>query len=1240
MPPYYADLHIHSHYSRATSRDLDIPHIALWALKKGITLVATGDIAHPGWLKELEQHLEPVEGDLLRLKPEVEQAVHAQLPPVLRRPLRFVLGGEISNIYKKGDRTRKIHHVVFLPTLDAVRRFQARLERIGNIRSDGRPILGLDSRDLLEILLETDPRGVLIPAHIWTPWFALLGSKSGFDSVEECFEDLSEHIFALETGLSSDPPMNWRVSALDRYTLVSHSDAHSPRKLGREADRLNTDLTYDALFDAIRSGDPNRFLGTVEFFPEEGKYHYDGHRKCGVRWKPSETLAHGGRCPVCGKPVTVGVLHRVEELADRPEGAVKPNALPYHSLIPLPEVLAEFLGVRSATSKRVEREYERLLAGLGPEFEILLDLPLEDIARVGGPRLAEGIGRMRRGEVLVEPGYDGEFGVIRVFVERTPARVENPLPLFDVPAPEAPADPQETARPDPEGMPSRSLPSPYPLSPLPKGGEGVPGRPVVRPGGGGERSAHEPGAAYIPDGPGADILAALNPEQREAVLTLDRHLLIVAGPGTGKTRTLTARLAYLVRTGRAKPISPHPPPPSSPSPREGRGSRTAAGGEAGEGRDLYPILAITFTNRAAEEMRERLAAWLGPEQAGRITVATFHALAAALLREFADRVGLPQDFTIATDADALEVLRRVAPDLTARQRQDLYERIQAAKRGPGPHPSPLAAGAAIPPPLPQGERGGGNGGGGVRAPDDVPPALWDAYHAALRDAGAVDYGDLLALAVRLLEQDPEVRETLHARYRWLAVDEYQDINAVQYRLLRLLAAGGANVCAIGDPDQAIYGFRGADSRYFHAFPQDFQPARVVRLRRNYRSAAAILQAAQDLLRGQASAAAHDLLATFAEEVQVEVHTAASDRAEAEYVVHQIERLVGGTSYFSVDTGRVEGSDEAHFAFGDIAVLYRTRAQLPALREALDRAGIPYQTQGDAPLTQRPGVRVALALAWLVLNPRAGLHWDTVLRHFRLERLNLTPPPPRSARHPLPSLSKGGEGEGGRGEISPSTLLTRAAAQAALRPGPAQRAAALAEAFRRAEAQAADDWPAAWEALLALLEPDPLLDWLRARAREAARAGQTWRDFLTRVALSSETDFYDPRADRVALLTLHAAKGLEFPVVFIVGLEDGLLPYRRATLTDNGRGEAPPRPEADDAGTDLAEERRLFYVGITRAGRRLYLIHAKHRFLYGREMRLPPSPFLQDLRHVLRTVQEHRPRRKKRDEGGPEQLRLF
>ena len=341
-----------------------------------------------------------------------------------------MLGGEISNIYKRGDRTRKVHNIVFAPTFEAVERLQARLERIGNIRSDGRPILGLDSRDLLEIVLDTDPACHLIPAHIWTPWFSLLGSKSGFDSVAECFADLTPHIFAVETGLSSDPPMNWRVSALDRYTLVSNSDAHSPEKLAREATLFDTELSYPAIFDVLRTSDPATYLGTVEFFPEEGKYHFDGHRACGIVSDPPTTRAvHNGLCPVCGKPVTIGVMHRVEALADRPIGGRCADApLPQ----PYPAAGGAGRGLRRRwSSKQVQAEYFELLGRLGSELAILRDVPLEEIAAVGGARLAEGIGHMRRSEVIAQAGDDGEYGVIRVFgggADRRPPRSWGCLP--------------------------------------------------------------------------------------------------------------------------------------------------------------------------------------------------------------------------------------------------------------------------------------------------------------------------------------------------------------------------------------------------------------------------------------------------------------------------------------------------------------------------------------------------------------------------------------------------------------------------------------------------------------------------------------------------------------------------------------------------------------------------------------------------------------------------------------------
>lgn len=386
---YIADLHIHSRFSRATSRDGDAPHLDWWARRKGIAVLGTGDFTHPAWRAELKEQLVPAGDGVYTLREDLRLPGTApgQAP-------RFVITGEISSIYKRGGKTRKVHNVILLPSLEAADELSARLEAVGNIRSDGRPILGLDSRDLLELTLDTCPDAEFIPAHIWTPHFAMFGAFSGFDSVEECFADLTPHIHAVETGLSSDPPMNWRVSMLDGLTLVSHSDAHSPSKLGREANLLDTEQSYPALVQAIRTG--QGFLGTVEFFPEEGKYHLDGHRGCGVCLMPAETAEYGGRCPVCGKKLTIGVEHRVEELADRPAGFRPEGAKPFESLAPLPEVLAASTG-GSATGKKTLEQYERMLQTLGPEFYILREAPLGDIAQVAGPCVAEGIRRLRAG---------------------------------------------------------------------------------------------------------------------------------------------------------------------------------------------------------------------------------------------------------------------------------------------------------------------------------------------------------------------------------------------------------------------------------------------------------------------------------------------------------------------------------------------------------------------------------------------------------------------------------------------------------------------------------------------------------------------------------------------------------------------------------------------------------------------------------------------------------------------------
>ena len=405
------DLHIHSRFSMATSKEGTPENMDFWARKKGISLIGTGDFTHPVWREELRERLKPEGNGLYRLRDEYVREESRKFPG---EGTRFVVSGEISSIYKKNGKTRKVHNVILLPSLEAADAMAQRLEKIGNIHSDGRPILGLDSHDLLEMMLDVCPEGILIPAHIWTPHFSVLGAKSGFDSVEECFEELTPYVHALETGLSSDPAMNWRISKLDRYQLVSNSDAHSPSKLGREANLLDIDCSYEGLYRAIQTGEG--LEGTVEFFPEEGKYHFDGHRKCGVSLSPVEAERLGGICPVCGKKLTMGVDHRVEQLADRAEGFVKKDGKKYESLVPLPEVISACMGYSTA-SKKVQGCFEQMIQTLGTEFDILRNVPSEDIKSCAGERIAEGIENVRTGNVKRIPGYDGEYGKIELFDE-------------------------------------------------------------------------------------------------------------------------------------------------------------------------------------------------------------------------------------------------------------------------------------------------------------------------------------------------------------------------------------------------------------------------------------------------------------------------------------------------------------------------------------------------------------------------------------------------------------------------------------------------------------------------------------------------------------------------------------------------------------------------------------------------------------------------------------------------------
>ncbi len=394
-----ADLHLHSRYSRATSRDMDVEHMARWSKIKGITLLGTGDFTHPVWLRELRAKLRPTDRGLF-----VHDGAH------------FMLTVEVSNIYPAGGRLRKIHNILFAPSFEIVDKINAVLGRFGNLLADGRPTLTLPSDRLVEYVMEISPDCMVVPAHAWTPWFSLYGSNSGFDTIAECFGDQLKHIAAVETGLSSDPPMNWRLSELDRVMLMSNSDAHSPPKLGREANVFACEPDYFEIMRILREKDTSRFLYTLEFFPEEGKYHYDGHRNCNRRLTPKETKAAGGRCPVCGRSPTVGVLHRVELLADREEGYVPEGAVPYRNLVPLEEIIAEANGSRPGTAG-VREAYLKLCEAFDGEFNVLLDAPVEEVRKHATLRIAEGLRRVREGHVHIAPGYDGVFGEISIFKE-------------------------------------------------------------------------------------------------------------------------------------------------------------------------------------------------------------------------------------------------------------------------------------------------------------------------------------------------------------------------------------------------------------------------------------------------------------------------------------------------------------------------------------------------------------------------------------------------------------------------------------------------------------------------------------------------------------------------------------------------------------------------------------------------------------------------------------------------------
>lgn len=1071
---YIADLHIHSRYSRATSKDCTPEYLDLWARRKGIGIVGSGDFTHPAWREELNEKLEPAQDGLYTLKKEYRIEDHTAADAM--QP-RFVITGEISSIYKKNGRVRKVHSLILLPGLEEAETISRKLEAIGNIHSDGRPILGLDCHDLLEILLELCPRAVYVPAHIWTPHFSLFGAFSGFDSVQECYGDLSLYIHAMETGLSSDPPMNWRVSALDAYQLISNSDAHSPAKLGREANLLDMELSYDNLAEAIQTG--NGFGGTIEFFPEEGKYHYDGHRKCSVCLTPTETETYHGLCPVCGRKLTIGVSHRVEQLADRPEGYLRENRSHFESLVPLPEVIGAALGNSSASGK-VQKEYLNLLQKLGPEFSILRELPLEDIRRVSGVLISEGIRKLRKGEVERIPGFDGEYGEIRLFTQRELDALDGQMSLFPG---VFPGDAEVVQG----GRRKEGFQAPH-------------------------TEKQEEAQAQEPEN--EPPKERLNEKQQQAVRSMERVTAVVAGPGTGKTKTLVSRMAYLLENRRVKPSN---------------------------------ITAVTFTNQAAGELRARIREQLGKGAAAKkLQIGTFHSIARKLLKE----AGV--EFTLAGEMETKEIadgiIREFGLDMSRKQfltqvsnfKTGWKQESESQLRTPFDTGCESSIEAASAEETGQGEPG-----------TDSLRQAFEAYQERLRERGAMDFDDLLIEALRIARESTgsDAAGAGAGAFSYLLVDEFQDISPLQYALIKAWNHGGKELFVIGDPDQAIYGFRGADAGCFGRLLEEFPQSVRITLEENYRSSPQILDLAVHVISGNPGGT-RALRPNRPDGAPVRIVEARSEMAEAIFVAKEINRLAGGIGMLEAQDVFLENESRVS-GFDEIAVLYRTRRQADLLENCLKKEGIPYVVAGRDDFLMEPAVRGTVSFFKSLLEPGDGLAGQIALKLlWDLEAGEMTDSIYENMAGKYRPLLK---------KKKPHKILEE------------------------------------WMDDLHLSENKGMQKLCRTSVFY-----QNMAEFVDALEMGVESDLKrcgqkQYTSGAVTLMTLHGSKGLEFPVVMIYGAKKGLIPF-----------------ESEKHASDEEEERRLFYVGLTRARKELILTTSGEG-----------SPFLKEIPAALAGREEAR-----------------
>lgn len=1072
---FIGDFHIHSHFSLATSKELRPDFLDYWARMKGIKVIGTGDFTHPGWLQELNDFLEPAEEGLFRLKPESRKKTF--LPD--EGDVRFILTAEISNIYKKKGEVRKVHNVVFAPSFNVAHKIQNKLQSLGfNITSDGRPIIGMDSRDLLELCLDTSRDIFFVPAHIWTPWFSVLGSKSGFDSVIECFDDLSSHISAVEMGLSTDPPMNWMCSFLDKYTLIANSDSHSPDKLGRNANILDTDLSYTGITDAIRSGDGNHFLGTINFFPQEGKYYFDGHRKCGIRWSPLETLQHDEVCPVCGKKITVGVMNRIAQLADRNDILEKPNRLSFYSLITLKEILSETEGA-SPDSVKVDQQYQKLVHKAGSEFNILLNYEIDRVKPIGGELLAEAVRRMRNREVYIKEGFDGEFGTIKVFREGEVKNFNHSSDLFEE------TEANYPGKNNPHPLLSFDLEA-YRRFKLQKPEIKISDAKKIKP------------LTVKPE-----KLSGLNEQQASAAGHFNGPAIILAGPGTGKTQVLTTRIAILIQKRQINPDT---------------------------------ILAITFTNKAAGEMKERLALMLNNQYMDRLRICTFHAFGLSIIREYLAGSGMGDNLTIIDEDDKKHILSEIVEDKSLVN--DISEKISEIKQ------SLLSE-------------------SGIDEPEIAE--IFKKYDLVLRQSNSFDFDDLISFPVKLFLEHHEILSGYREKTRWILVDEYQDINQAQYTLIKMLMQEpDANIFVIGDPDQAIYGFRGADVRYIKMFRDDYKDAAVFTLKKSYRCSDSILRASANVLKTN-----QKFLEGMQKGVSIKFSENTSDKSEAEFVARTIEKMIGGMGFFSINSQVSEGNKEAEIeSLSDFAILCRISRQMPALEKALKDHNIPYQKIGEDSILKQEPVKSVLDVCRIISNPGNDLLKSRLIKQKIISEKSLQ------------EIKKITENKNLKEKLE---LIIR------------------------------QSFPDQFK------ENEIMLTFLLDMAGQYVNNEE---EFFEHVLIGTGIDEWKPKTEAVSLMTLHASKGLEFNCVFITGCEENLIPY---SLFEK-------RP------ADPEEERRLLYVGMTRARIYLFLTNAQRRFLMGREYHQKRSHFLDEIEKEL--VENEVSQGRIREKKDKDQLELF